>query len=181
MDKVQPSDRELLHRGDTRAWEMLWDRWSDRLFGYLVTMLVSRDAAEDALQETFLRLAENRLILADAREPLAYAFHITATAARRLGRRGGQTQTWSEEKEECLLVSKQEDALDLDADLLEALSEALFALHPDQREVVVLRVWEDRSFAEIAQILDLSPNTVASRWRYALQHLKASLHRRVYD
>jgi RNA polymerase sigma-70 factor, ECF subfamily len=54
---------------------------------------------------------------------------------------------------------------------------ALRALPTEQAEVVVLKIWEGMTFAEIAQILDLSPNTAASRYQYALAKLTTKLAR----
>jgi RNA polymerase sigma-70 factor (ECF subfamily) len=59
-----------------------------------------------------------------------------------------------------------------DAALLES---ALRELPPEQREVVVLRVWGGLTFAEIATALDQSINTVTSRHRYALEALRREL------
>ena len=53
---------------------------------------------------------------------------------------------------------------------------AVRRLPPAQGEVVVLRIWEDMTFLEIATVLDQSPNTVASRFRYALEKLTRMLH-----
>jgi RNA polymerase sigma-70 factor (ECF subfamily) len=54
---------------------------------------------------------------------------------------------------------------------------ALRSLPPEQAEVVVLKIWEAMTFAEIAQILETSPNTVASRYQYAMTKLAARLTR----
>jgi RNA polymerase sigma-70 factor (ECF subfamily) len=55
------------------------------------------------------------------------------------------------------------------------LAAAVERLPNEQREVVVLKVWNELTFAEIAQILEISPNTAASRYRYALGTLKKTL------
>jgi len=48
-------------------------------------------------------------------------------------------------------------------------------LPDEQREVVILKIWNELTFAEIAQILEISQNTAASRYRYALGALKKNL------
>ena len=53
---------------------------------------------------------------------------------------------------------------------------ALGKLPPSQAEVVVLKIWEEMTFAEIGEVLGQSPNTAASRYRYALQKLSQTLH-----
>jgi len=56
-----------------------------------------------------------------------------------------------------------------------ALAAAVSCLPQDQREVVVLKIWNELTFSEIAGALGISQNTAASRYRYALAHLKKSL------
>jgi RNA polymerase sigma-70 factor (ECF subfamily) len=56
-----------------------------------------------------------------------------------------------------------------------ALQSALAELPVEQREIMVLRVWGQMTFEEAAATLDISPNTAASRYRYALAKLKERL------
>ena len=56
-----------------------------------------------------------------------------------------------------------------------ALAAAVSYLPQDQREVLVLKIWNELTFSEIAGALGISQNTAASRYRYALAHLKKSL------
>ncbi len=52
---------------------------------------------------------------------------------------------------------------------------ALAQLPKEQREVIVLKLWHDLTFEEIAELLGLSPNTAAGRYRYGLQKLRTEL------
>ena len=52
------------------------------------------------------------------------------------------------------------------------LQSALAELPDEQREIMILRVWGQMTFEEAAATLDISPNTAASRYRYALAKLK---------
>src|SRR5438067_2272188 len=56
-----------------------------------------------------------------------------------------------------------------------ALVAALDLLPNEQREVLVMKIWNDLTFAEIASALEISQNTAASRYRYALANLKKNL------
>ena len=74
-----------------------------------------------------------------------------------------------------------ESATDPDeAEFRGQLAAALEELPPEQRTVVQLKLWERLTFEEIAAVLELSPNTVASRYRYAIDKLRARL-RPLYD
>ncbi len=55
------------------------------------------------------------------------------------------------------------------------LAAALESLPREQREVLVMKIWNELTFAEIAQALEISQNTAASRYRYALGALKKTL------
>jgi RNA polymerase sigma-70 factor (ECF subfamily) len=56
-----------------------------------------------------------------------------------------------------------------------ALVAALDILPAEQREVLVMKIWNELTFAEIASALEISQNTAASRYRYALAALKKNL------
>jgi DNA-directed RNA polymerase specialized sigma24 family protein len=55
------------------------------------------------------------------------------------------------------------------------LTRALESLPPDQREVIALKIEGELTFAQIAAVLGISPNTAASRYRYALERLRGKL------
>ena len=57
----------------------------------------------------------------------------------------------------------------------DALSRAMQQLPEEQRAVVHLRAWEEQTFDQIGSLLEISPNTTASRYRYALEKLRSSL------
>ena len=61
------------------------------------------------------------------------------------------------------------------AESREQVQAAIQSLPPEQAEVVVLKIWEEFTFAEIAALIGESPNTAASRYRYALEKLSRSL------
>jgi RNA polymerase sigma-70 factor (ECF subfamily) len=57
----------------------------------------------------------------------------------------------------------------------------LAALPPEQREVIVLKIWNQCTFEEIGALLDISPNTAAGRYRYGLQKIKSQLEGTSYE
>jgi RNA polymerase sigma-70 factor (ECF subfamily) len=56
-----------------------------------------------------------------------------------------------------------------------AAMRSLAKLPAEQREVIVLKIWHEFTFEEIGELLEISPNTVAGRYRYGLQKLRAFL------
>ena len=57
----------------------------------------------------------------------------------------------------------------------------LALLPPDQREVIVLKVWQGHTFEEIGELTGCSPNTAAGRYRYGLQKLRQCLNESFYE
>ena len=57
----------------------------------------------------------------------------------------------------------------------QTMRNALANLPAEQREVVVLKIWAELTFEQIARTLEISPNTAASRYRYALEALRRNL------
>jgi len=73
------------------------------------------------------------------------------------------------------------DAVDPDESAFRAaLGEALEELSQDQRVVVHLKLWEHLTFLEISEVLGISANTAASRYRYGLDKLRTLL-RPIYE
>src|SRR5215467_7394662 len=59
--------------------------------------------------------------------------------------------------------------------------QALAKLPAEQREVIVLKIWHEYTFEEIGELLEISPNTAAGRYRYGLQKLKTHLKGSMYE
>jgi RNA polymerase sigma-70 factor (ECF subfamily) len=178
LDKRSVDDaiREALGRDDPAAVELIWQRYADSLFAYLVTTLCSRHDAEDVLQTVFVRVAGRRHKLAKANHLDAYIFRIArneAVSYRRWHLRGRK----GEAKREPWLAASEvgQEHRDL-ADLLEV---ALGRLPQSQRQVVVLKAYREKTFQEIAQFLGISLNTAASRYHYGMERLRTLLKERL--
>lgn len=160
-------DSTLLRRlvRDPSALGGLYDRHATGLFRWLLAKGLPRDEAEDVLSECFLALVDRGERAAAIADVGAYLF---AVARHKLARRARRPRT------EALELVEEPATSPAPADAL-AVRAALADLPPEQREVVVLKVWQGRSFAEIGALLDISPNTASSRYRYALEKLRAAL------
>jgi RNA polymerase sigma-70 factor (ECF subfamily) len=62
-----------------------------------------------------------------------------------------------------------------------AAMRGLAALPQNQREVIVLKIWHKHTFEEIGELLEVSPNTAAGRYRYGLQKLRLFLNGLSYE
>jgi RNA polymerase sigma-70 factor (ECF subfamily) len=126
--------------------------------------------AEDIVQEAFVKFwrrnhnIHNRALLYSAVRSIALDF------IRRDMRRARRETTVFAEAEASI-----EPQFELEDDSQSALAAAVDLLPCDQREVLVLKIWNDLTFSEIAGTLGISQNTAASRYRYALSNLKKTL------
>jgi DNA-directed RNA polymerase specialized sigma24 family protein len=64
---------------------------------------------------------------------------------------------------------------------LKVLKIGLTELPVTQREVIVLKIWHEYTFEEIGELLDVSPNTAAGRYRYGLEKMRARLKGDIYE
>jgi len=161
-----------LQRDHPDAVELLWDRYARDLLAFLQAVLCSRHDAEDVLQTVFIRIVRQRRRLAEARCLDAYVYQIARNEAARFLRRRGRKREDEAGAEPWLVAAEADSA---PGELAEQLQAALAQLPPAQREVVVLKIYRDKTFQEIAAILELSQNTAASRYRYALEKLRVLL------
>jgi RNA polymerase sigma-70 factor (ECF subfamily) len=157
--------------GEPAAFAELYDRCADRCHHYLTVFLGSRDAADDVLQETFVRLVRNRGKLAAVENLPAYLFAI----ARNEGVRHAGRQARDRQRRVLLTGSDLfADADDLARrDTAQAVADGLQRLSPEQREVVELKIYGGLTFREIANVTSVPLQTAATRYRSALEHLKA--------
>lgn len=141
-------------------------------------ILADRALAEDAVQQAFIRLL-GRGQVDDVASMRAFLRVIVRHEAYRLlaARRVAPIQPADAPLLEVEVKGEVEaaDAPMQRREQQQQLERALRQLPPDQREVVHLKVYEQLSFAEIAQLLAISPNTAASRYRYAIGHLREFL------
>lgn len=122
--------------------------------------------AEDVLHETFLammrrgefaREAENYFVRSYRNRALNHKRSLWRRLTREI-----ESHRWFEN-------SSEEDPA------IEGAMRALAELPQDQREVIVLKIWNRFTFEEIGGLLEISPNTAAGRYRYGLQKIKSKM------
>jgi RNA polymerase sigma-70 factor (ECF subfamily) len=160
-----------LAAGREEAFAALYDRFGPLLFRVALALLSSRPDAEDAVQEVLVGLVRARGTLAGIENLRAYLFACLRSAAGRLAARRKQRPEATGEIEDRVAPQPREPDLDRSV----RLEKALRGLPPEQRELVALKVDGGLTFAEIATCLGISANTAASRYRYALEKLRAAL------
>ncbi|MBI4350135.1 MAG: sigma-70 family RNA polymerase sigma factor [Elusimicrobia bacterium] len=182
---------ELLRRfseGDEAAFAAVLARWEKPLFNFICRLLPERTEAEDIAQEVFLKVAAAAGTLRERARFSTYLFRITYNLCidrirRRTVRAAGASFVSLDETAESgsgeKLSRQVPDPSDLPADLLRerletktSVEKALLQLPENQRAAIMLKVYEDRPYAEIAEILGVSLPSVESLLFRARQNLK---------
>jgi len=160
--------------------ERLYDEHAQALFAFALNLLRHEADTRDVLQELFAKVARNPRLLQGVQDERGFLLRLAHNLAIDLMRRraardrnygqlagdGGALFAASDDQDEKVFAGR--------------LAEALGELPSDQRAVVHLKLWEKLTFEQIASALDIPPNTAASRYRYALDKLRARL-RLLYD
>ena len=156
---------------DEAILENLYDEYAHMLFRYAVTLVGNTEDAEDVVQEVFTRIAQQINHVRRVENPKPYLFTATRNAAFSL-LRGRQRQTLLTEAI-CaeLLTSPNVDSTPESLLVCQTFTE----LPVEQREVLMLKVFEEMTFKQIAGVVGSSLNTVASRYRYAIDKLRQSM------
>jgi RNA polymerase sigma-70 factor (ECF subfamily) len=149
-------------RGNVESFNLLVSRWEKRVYNYLLRITGNREDALDLAQDVFLKAYQNLRKLDDAGRFAPWLYRIAHNEAYSLFRK-----------------RKPERAVDnLEAEATGAgmaVAGALDRLSPDQREAVVLKIYQGFKFEEMAEILECPVSTVKSRLYTALDLLKADL------
>lgn len=136
------------------------------LIVFACSIVGQRSRAQDVVQQVFLRLVERPLQRPD--DLRAYLFTAIRNAAMNELRSTRQLVELSEE--DSWFEGCGHDVLSE-----RHLRSALWSLPEEQRQVIVLHIWGELTFAEIAVVLGISANTAASRYRYALERLREQM------
>lgn len=157
---------------DPTSWKHWFREHGPKLLACARQWTRSRADAEDVVQDAFVRYwRHQRTLDAEAMPLLLTSIRRAAfDRARRDGRRERREHALAPLESEAMFVPWDEG--DERRSQLEA---ALARLPVEQREVLALKIWGELTFEQIALQLDLSPNTAASRYRYALSALRKEL------
>jgi RNA polymerase sigma-70 factor (ECF subfamily) len=156
------------------SWKEWFERYGPKLLLYARQCTRSLADAEDVVQEAFVRYWRNQRKLSG--EPLPLLFTSVRRAAVDLARRDGRRAVRETRADGQAGDGDRVFETPLEGDDRRiAIETALRRLPEEQRRVLSLKIWGGLTFEEIAVQLGLSPNTAASRYRYALDALRREL------
>lgn len=193
MIKIQVSDAALLSayiQGDDKAFETLVKRSKSKVYTTIYLIVKDRYIAEDLMQEAYIKAID---VIKSGRyneegKFLPWILRISHNMAIDHFRREKRYPTIVLEDGSKVFNSFDfaEDSVEemqMKADQVENIREMIKKLPDEQREVLVMRHYEDLSFQEIADQTGVSINTALGRMRYALINLRKMLNKQeiAYD
>ena len=152
--------------------EQLYESEAARLILYGRALGLSHGEAEDVLQDTFIALLDRP---EPPEEPVHYL--MRSFRNRALNFKRSLWRRLARELESLRWFEKTPGETPAER----AAMRCLARLPAEQREVIVLKIWSDQTFEQIARLLELSPNTVAGRYRYGIQKLRLCLKESDYE
>ncbi|MEM9282366.1 MAG: sigma-70 family RNA polymerase sigma factor [Verrucomicrobiota bacterium] len=168
--------RRYLRNGEVAAVHELLSAYEDGLYRYLWQMLRHQQDSEDALQETFRKALKALPNYREENYFKSWLFRIGHNTALDLIRRRKKVVEMGENEEETIGAEGAGPGEVLEAsERIAELRSAVARLPESEREVVTLRLQEDLSFREIAEVVGAPLGTVLSRMRNAKQRLKIQL------
>jgi RNA polymerase sigma-70 factor (ECF subfamily) len=160
---VNDDDSQLLllaSTGDRRALALLYDRYRGVLYAFCLRILADASLAEDAVQETFLKLRSQGAGISNPGALRSWLYRVARNEAlgmirsRRNGTAVDPDAVWDAETPHSSLERKDEGAV---------VRSALAGLRQEYREVIILREYDGLSYAEIAAVTGDTESSVKSR------------------
>jgi len=154
---------EAFQAGDEFAFVSLYNRYKNAVFAFCVKMLLDRVQAQDVMQETFLRVYENRDRLSNTASFKSWLFTIARNQCLNQLRRTKRQVQLDEEKEVNNRMPETPVSELEKNERIELVTRYLSQLKPDYREVIILREYQNLSYEEIAAVTRSTLSAVKSR------------------
>jgi RNA polymerase sigma-70 factor (family 1) len=176
--EIDIKDRELvssLRQGDAEAFNKLFQKYSNRIYGFSLRYLKSEPDAEELVQNVFIKIWENRKTLKKDASFKSYLFTIAYNDILKFFRSKSYHQAYVRE---AIAVANIEDNSAERIDYASVLGEVdkLIEQLPERRRIIFIKSrQEGKSSKEIAAELDISPGTVDNNISEALKFLRKNL------
>jgi RNA polymerase sigma-70 factor (ECF subfamily) len=170
---------ELWLKGEEKGFSALYNKYKNRVFGFLFKMTGERNVAEDLLQETFLAAYRNAFQFDRTRSFLSWLFGIAHKRTIDYFRHARVETDHRTEAMESVgsRIEAPDDEL-ANRNMRRIVNSAVEALDPFQREVFLLRELGGVPFKEIAEMMKCPINTALGRMRLALRNIRKDLEKR---
>jgi len=162
-------------RGSPDALRRIYEKYKDELLALAVALSNDRAMAEDALHDVFVSFAQYAEKFRLKTSLKSYLSACIANRIRNLKRVKSQQAVQLNEAEAYGKDCHRPDRLAISVELYRRIEQAMAQLPYDQREVIILHLQSGIKFRTIAESLNISINTVQSRYRYGLDKLRSLL------
>ena len=183
MSNIVKSDRELIERyqdGDVHSFELLIGRYQKQVYSYILTLVKDKQLADDVFQDTFVKVIQTIKSKAykDDGGFVQFAMRIAHNLVIDHFRKENRIPTVESSSEDYnyidnVPITDASVEQGMIVDQVHSDLHRMIAFLPDeQREVLRMRIFDDMSFKDIADVTNVSINTALGRMRYALINLR---------
>jgi RNA polymerase sigma-70 factor (ECF subfamily) len=182
MATIQTPDALLVKNyiaGDENALAILIKRHQSKIYGFIYSKMTDRDVADDIFQDTFMKVIKTLKSNSYNEEGkfLPWVMRISHNLIVDHYRKGKKMPMLRETEEFSIFSILTDSSLNVEGriitDVIENdLKKIIKELPDEQREVLMMRIYQDYSFNEIAELTGVSINTALGRMRYALLNLR---------
>ena len=183
----RPTDEELVGRlaaGDGAAFNVIFDRYHKPIYNFIKKQVAERESVEDLAQEVFMRVFKSAKNFDVDKKFSSWIYKIALNEVKRHWKRTGSRQTFSlnvpvgdeggdSERGDFLEDQRIAPEANTEQQLFSRDLKTLIDRLPEkQKTVVLLKVYNELTFEEIAEICECPLSTVLSRMRYAVSKLR---------
>jgi len=165
--------------GDESALASLINRHQSKIYGFIYSKIGDRDLSDDIFQDTFIKVIKTLKTSSYNEEGkfLPWVMRIAHNLVVDHFRKAKKMPFQRETEEYSIFNYMTDNSLNIEGQIITAqvesdLAKLLDELPTDQKEVLVMRMYQDLSFKEIAELTGVSINTALGRMRYALLNLR---------
>jgi len=164
-----------LHRGDIDALRCIYEKYKDDLLTIAVSVLCDIHAAEDCLHDVFVNFAKAADDFHISHSLKGYLISCVVNRARNQLKKSQNTSISQIEESDLRTTLCNPVGQLIDNEEATRVFQVLAKLPNEQHEVVALHLYGEMKFKEIADLLNISINTVQSRYRYGVEKLRTLL------
>jgi len=182
MANVQIPDALLVKSyvaGDENALATLIKRHQSKIYGFIYSKISDRDVSDDIFQDTFIKVIKTLKSNAYNEEGkfLPWVMRIAHNLIVDHFRRNKKMPMFRETEEFSIFSIMSDNVPNVESQIITAqvesdLRKLIDELPADQKEVLVMRMYQDLSFKEISELTGVSINTALGRMRYALMNIR---------
>ncbi len=182
MATIQIPDSLLVNNyvnGDENALTILINRHQSKIFGFIYSKISDRDVSNDIFQDTFIKVIKTLKSNSYNEEGkfLPWVMRIAHNLIIDHFRKNKKMPMYRETEEFSIFSIMSDDSPTIENKIIRDqvetdLKKLIQELPEDQKEVLVMRMYQDMSFKEISEVTGVSINTALGRMRYALMNMR---------